>query len=329
MSNKEKQTEKLVISLRENGLHSLWRGIESYGAYDKNQDKLMLKDAIMFLHHGVELLMKEILNKYSLFLIFEDLSKAATRQEEANNQGVGIFYLENPPKTVTYEEAIKRVSAFIKPPELTKDLQKNLATLNQFRNQLEHYAIDVDKEKIVQLLAALQEPILELFDKQIGGVRKDQPAKVSQVWNEVQNSAKFYRDLEKEAFDLITHFKGQRVPGRLFSMEGEFTLPTFINILQNQRISSMHGTSREVDILGEGPDFRWVIEIKSKSRVVQSVIDQVLYSSQTLNAIPWLIIFGELPENVRKLAQVSGVMITGIKEWEELKTLIIGEKQKQ
>jgi len=92
MSKKEKQPEKFVISLRENGLHSLWRGIESYGTYDRNQDKLMLKDAIMFLHHGVELLMKEILIKHSPFLIFEDLRDAATKQKQADELGLGIFF---------------------------------------------------------------------------------------------------------------------------------------------------------------------------------------------------------------------------------------------
>ena len=326
MPKKEKQPEKFAISLRENGLHSLWHGIESYGIYDRTQDKLMLKDAIMFLHHGVELLMKEILTKHSTFLIFEDLRDAATKQKQADDSGIGIFFLDKPPKTVTYEEAIKRVSAFVKPPELTTDLQTNLNKLNQFRNQLEHYAIEADKENIIKLLAALHEPLLELFDNQLGGVREHQPAKVSQLWNKVQNSAKFYSELEREAFDLVTHFKGQKVPGRLFGVEGEFALPTFTDILANQRVS-MQGMFREIDILGEGQGFRWVVEIKGTPRIGQSAIDQVFSLSHALKAKPWLIVFAELPESMRKAAHAYGVLITGIREWKELKGLILAGSQ--
>jgi hypothetical protein len=48
MRDRKKDTEKLSISLKENGLHSLWRGIEAYEEYDKSHETLLLKDAIMF-----------------------------------------------------------------------------------------------------------------------------------------------------------------------------------------------------------------------------------------------------------------------------------------
>lgn len=325
MSTPQKYSEKFIISLQENGLHSLWRGIESYGTYEKTGNKLTLKDAIMFLHHGVELLTKEILIKHSPFLIFEDLRDAATKQKQADDSGVSIFFLEKPPKTVTYDEAIKRVIAFVKPPELTGNLQTNLNKLNQFRNQLEHYAIEADKDEIIQLLAALHEPLLELFDNQIGGVRKHQPVRVAQVWDKVQDSAKFYSELEKKAFDLIVHFKDQKVPGRLFGVEGEFTLPSFTKVLPNQRISAAQGVIREVDILGEGQGFRWVVEIKGTLRLGQRVIDQVHSLGYLLKAQPWLIAFTDLNESIKESARAYGVFITGINEWEELEQLILAQ----
>ena len=156
MSKKEKPSEKFTISLRENGLHSLWRGIEAYGAFDRTQDKLTLKDAIMFLHHGVELLMKEILVKHSPFLISE-------------------------------------------------------------------------------------------------------------------------------------------------------------------------GMLREVDILGEGQGFRWVIEIKGVLRDGQSGIAQVRSLSHALKAQPWLIVFTDLSASTRAAAHAHGVLITGANEWKELKKLILAE----
>ena len=63
--------EKLEISLWENGLHSLWRGLACYAEYRETNDRMLVKDAIMFLHHGIELLMKEILVRHSPYLAYE------------------------------------------------------------------------------------------------------------------------------------------------------------------------------------------------------------------------------------------------------------------
>jgi hypothetical protein len=155
----EKDTFK--ISLKENGLHSLWRGIESFQAYTKTQDKWLLKEAIVFVHQGIELLMKQMLVQHSEYLIFEDIGpETVKKQKQANSQGIGIFYLSSPPKTVTYLDSIGRVEAFVKPPELDEPLITRLHELNRLRNQLEHYAIEADVEQIVRLLGNVREPVL-------------------------------------------------------------------------------------------------------------------------------------------------------------------------
>ena len=96
MSSKQPSSNIFKISLRENGAHSLWRGIESFDEFDNSQNKMMLKDAIMFLHHGVELLMKEVLVSNSPFLIFEDLRSASKKQKQADKLGLGIFSRKSP-----------------------------------------------------------------------------------------------------------------------------------------------------------------------------------------------------------------------------------------
>src|SRR5260370_17722797 len=110
---------------------------------------MFLKDTIMFLHQSIELLMKEMLVQHSPYLIFEELKDIPKKQKEANKKGIGIFFIDNPPKSVTYEAAISRVEAFINPPELDDNLKQNLEKLNRQRNQLKHYAIDGDKQKVV------------------------------------------------------------------------------------------------------------------------------------------------------------------------------------
>jgi hypothetical protein len=321
MTNKVNAVDKFTISLRENGLHSLWRGIELYGIFDKAQDKLILKDAIIFLHHGVELLMKEILVKTSPFLIFEDLRDAAAKQKRADESGLGIFFIDKPPKTVTYEEAIKRVSAFIKPKELNDDLQADLDKLNCIRNQLEHYAIDVDKEDVVRLLAALQGSLLQLFENSLGGVLKNQPVKVSQVWEAVQDSNKQYFELENRVINLVHRFNGQRVPGFLFNFDGEFTLPMFQNVLMDHRVLS-EGKQYRADIYGEGPGVRWVIEVKGNQRASLSTIAQVSSIGNALNAQAWLIVFTDVNDMEKALAKTYGVLITGENEWNELEQML-------
>src|SRR2546430_3981001 len=101
--------DQFKISLRENGEHSLKKSLETYREYEKTQEQMPLKDTIMFLHHGIELLMKEILVRHSPYLIFEKLDDIPSKQIEANKTGKGIFFIDKPPKSVTYEVAIKRV----------------------------------------------------------------------------------------------------------------------------------------------------------------------------------------------------------------------------
>lgn len=321
MTKKKSSSDKLTISLRENGLHSLWRGIDSYGIYDKKHEKLVLKDAIMFLHHGVELLMKEILISHSPFLIFEDLKDAASKQKLANDSGVGIFFLDKPPKTVTYEEAIKRVSAFIQPPELTDELQDDLKELNRFRNQLEHYAIETDKEQVTQLLASLHEPLLELFEKRLGNIRKIQPERVNRVWEEVENKARFYSMAEKEVYELVNRFKGQKVPGRLFNKHGEFTLPKFENIYPNHLIS-VGGIRREFDIFCESENVKWAIEVKGGHIARLESVIKIYHLSRLVQAQAWFVTLGEATDNMRQFSHEKGVMLTSVNEFRELQRIL-------
>ena len=324
MPDPKKTTGKLSISLRENGLHSLSRGIEAYEEYDKSHEKLLLKDAIMFLHHGIELLMKEILVKHSAFLIFEDIRDASRKQKIANTSGLGIFFIEKPPKTVAFDEAISRVDAFIKPAELTDHLQSKLVQLNQLRNQLEHYAFEADVEEVTQLLASLHNPLIQLFEAQLGDIKRLQPPKVVQAWSTVQSAAKFYSELEEDVWKTVQQFKGQVVPGRLFGLEGQVTLPVFTQVLANPRVTTDGGRTVEVDVLCEGEDLRWIIEVKGGSQAHRalSALDQLFYLSSITHAQPWLVIFADASPHFRQEAKQRNIMLTDEQEWQELKSLV-------
>jgi hypothetical protein len=324
MSKKAKGA-KFKIDLRENGLHSWRRGIESYQEYRKTQDKWLLKEAVMFLHHAIELLMKEILVKHSEYLIFEDLSEnTVKKQKRATEKGVGIFYLPKPPRTVTYLDAIDRVEAFVNPPELDEPLITRLKVLNQHRNQLEHYAVDADAATVAQLIANLHKPLVALFEAQLGGVKQEEPADVSKTVDEVQTLVSKYRLLEQEVYALVQRFKGQKIPGRLFGISKEFILPDFskANVTLNYRSAALDGA--EVDVLGESEEARWVIEVKADPgrRALLWALSQIIANSAVLDATAWLIVFADVPDQFKQMATDQDVLITGTSEWEELKQII-------
>src|SRR5258708_33347859 len=97
--------DKFQISLRENGEHAFKRSLETYEEYEKTKDQMLLKDTIMYLHQSIELLMKEMLARHSPYLIFEELKDIPKKQKEANKLGVSIFFIDKPPRSVTYDVA--------------------------------------------------------------------------------------------------------------------------------------------------------------------------------------------------------------------------------
>ena len=312
------------ISLKENGLHSLWRGIESYQKYIRTQDKWLLKEAIMFIHNGIELLMKEMLVRHSEYLIFEDIGpNTVKKQKEANEKGIGIFYLPKPPKTVTYLDAISRVEAFIQPPQLSESLITRLYELNQLRNQLEHYAVEADVDRIIRLLGNIRGPLLDLFEAQLGGVKREEPVRVSKTWADIEHRAHEAMLREKEVADLVRHFQGQEVPGYLFNLEGHIILPAFKRVLHGARIRKLRWV--EIDVFAEADDESWVIEVKTGRMLRMAGLYQVAAVSTALErATPWLVFFGEPHNAAREQAKDLGVLLTGIQEWQELDRLVRG-----
>lgn len=318
---------KFKISLRENGEHSFKRGLESYKDYEKTRDQMFLKDAIMFLHHGIELLMKEFLVRHSPYLIFEDLRDIPKKQKRADELQVGIFFLDPPPKTVTYDVAISRVDAFIKPLELNDELLKNLEELNRLRNQLEHYAIEVDTDKVTRIFATIHNPLLKLFETHIGPLKQLETPSINQTWSTIQDVYQEQQRLNREIISLIKSFNGQKIPGYLLGNESEIILPKFHQILEDRQILE-NGVRIEVDALAEseelsedGQRIRWLVEIKNR-RATSEALHMVVSNSLLAQARPWLVAFGNIPAHMREKAKGLNAMISGATEIQSLKALL-------
>jgi hypothetical protein len=323
LGTSNKNSENFAISLRENGIHSLSRGIEAFVENSKSQEKMLLKEAIMFLHHGVELLMKQILIKSNAFLIFEDLRDAARKQKQADKLGVNIFMLNPPPKTVTFEEAINRVEAFIKPSKFGTNLRDDLVLLNQLRNQLEHYAIEVDKEDVVQLLSALHNPLLDLFDDEIGNIRRGQPFLIERGWDQIEDLARFYSEMEDKVYKVVQLFDNQRIPGHLFNSPQDIILPKFSTI-KTQSLLEIGGNKYRSDILGENDNGIWLVEVKGmvNSNAEKYILEQLTAYRQQPNLQVWLVMFKEISKAFREEARKRNILVTGDPEWKELRIVV-------
>ena len=324
--------DKFQISLRENGEHSFKRSLESYKEYERTNDQMLLKDTIMFLHQSIELLMKEMLVQHSPYLIFEELKDIPKKQKEANKNGIGIFYIDNPPKSVTYEVAIKRVEAFINPPELDDKLIQHLEMLNRLRNQLEHYAINADREEVMQMLEAVHKPILQLFEKHLGTLTQLNTPQINQTWKTITGNVTSYKEKNHEVFLLMQKFNGQKVPGSFFGVEDEVTLPKFDlfyeNYLMPTKFHDLRRVMLEIDIFAEFEQSSvkesvkgWIVETKLGAPASETIY-KVRFRGDRLESIPWLVAFAKIPSLTRVMAKEFGVMVTGIDELEELKKLI-------
>lgn len=181
-------TEKFKISLLDNGIHSFNRGLDKLLQYrnDNNKDDFKLKEAIMFLHHGIELLLKEVLIRNGgEFLIFDDIKPETIKKIiQAKDNNTSVFNLDKPVHTATYLDIIQRVRAFVNTPQLDESLASMLIELNKQRNSIEHYGIDIEKTKVFDnLLLKLYRPISEFFKK--AGIELDRESQ--EKWNKIES----------------------------------------------------------------------------------------------------------------------------------------------
>jgi hypothetical protein len=314
--------EKIRISLQENGVHSFLRAIEVFGEYQKTLDNMLLKDSIVFLHHGIELLMKQLLVNQNEMLIFEDIKDLHKKQKQADKQKVGIFFLEQPPKTVSYDMAIERVDAFVKPEELTEELRKSLGRLNRLRNQIEHYAIEADRDDVEKILVAIHNPLLNLFEARLGSIKNQQTPRIKKIISAISESSEAHAKLEQEVALVMEQFDSQEIPGRLLNTDGNIKPPAFNKVYLEYKLAEVRGA---VDIFAEGQEERWVVEIKGSLTLHHNPYD-VLYvlnmRSRVANAKPWLVVFDEVSSHIKQSAEKRDILITDLAAWHELKSII-------
>lgn len=197
-------TSTFKITLLENGLNSIIKGIEYLNNYESNSKDLFdLKYGITFFHNGVELLLKEILvNKFGNEEIIDKKdSKLSEKYRLANENSISIFDLENPVKTITFTYVLQKIGKQLK---LDNNLKKQLEELQSIRNSLEHYGINKELKKVESLLLKLKFPMIDWLIE--NGVSL--PFSLTQKWNLLQqNILKNVFQLRGSTFIKDVNFK--------------------------------------------------------------------------------------------------------------------------
>ena len=169
----------MQLNLIENGLDSLQKGYIAINEYEKlliqngnRLDKsLLLKSAILQIHHGIEILMKYILLTHSEYLIFSNIDthvKDAYKEKQQKCLS-SVFEASNIDKvhTVTYSEAFERLCS-ICGDDFSKKFKDKINTLNLYRNRLTHSEISIEDGEIILLLNELIDELDIYFFEKIG-----------------------------------------------------------------------------------------------------------------------------------------------------------------
>lgn len=169
----------MKLSLMENGLDSLKKGYKALNTYDELLDankediekSLALKEAILNIHHGIEILMKYLLYKKSEYLVFSNIDDNVKKAYCLKNQNKlsSIFETSVIDKihTVTYSEAFERLTKICN-YEFSKKFSDKIEKLNIYRNRITHSEVTIDDQEIAQLFDGLIDSLDIYFFKYIG-----------------------------------------------------------------------------------------------------------------------------------------------------------------
>lgn len=107
-----------------------------------------LKDAVIFLNHGGELLLKLILQNHSPSLMFEkiDIYLEAKKKLKKTESAKTVFDINKNLKTVSLLEALTRVE-FLCDIEIPDNFRNSILYVNKIRNQFMHYEVELDDKE--------------------------------------------------------------------------------------------------------------------------------------------------------------------------------------
>ena len=149
--NTSNQSEQLQANLLENGLDFLLSAAE---VLNRDGGPRSLKDAVLHLANGIELLVKARLAREHWSLIFSDINKAS--YEELSKADF---------KSVDYPTTTKRLEQIVG-VSIDKSVSTHVNSLRKIRNKLTHFTATLDPAQAKSLLAKSMNFCIEFCEQQ-------------------------------------------------------------------------------------------------------------------------------------------------------------------
>lgn len=188
----------MEFTLLDNGIDSLKKTQDSiirFNELHRPNSYHLLKDAIIYLNHGIEILLKYILSNRNESLIFKDIrlymkAKEQIRHLPIKEKGFGTYLEKNKPtvfdvpkdklqnkilETITLKEAVERIE-FLCDIEITKEFGDSIYLINKYRNDITHHSIKLtseEEDKLIKELRILYVNIVGFFDEHITGIHEE------------------------------------------------------------------------------------------------------------------------------------------------------------
>lgn len=166
----------MKLNYIQNGLDSLQKGYKNLIEYEnltfsENSDNsnrfFYLKDAILFTHHGIEILIKKILHNYNELLLFSQidshLKNAIIEKNKNNLNSVFETKLNHKIHTVNFSESLERLK-IIPNLKLSSNLENKLKDLEMYRNIIMHSEPFINEYLIINTFDDLSDELDVFFE---------------------------------------------------------------------------------------------------------------------------------------------------------------------
>lgn len=148
--------------------------------WEESEDAWLLKEAVIWVHHGIELVLKQLLVQTNEFLVFQDVNKAVERlgilrkKNGMKNAGVlDLFDHDDKVMSVGFSNLIERAAITLSICELEDGglLRSYIDRLTRYRNKIVHFSLELDVMEVSTLLSDLLNPLLSVLSREINDIK--------------------------------------------------------------------------------------------------------------------------------------------------------------
>lgn len=166
----------MKIPLIDNGLDSLTKGYTFLQKYEAMRQEgasdasrfLVLKDAILSMQHGIEILFKFLIKEKNEVLLFSEISPKLKAAYLSRKKGeIAELFEHDGVHTVSFRESVERVNDILG-IEIDERLRRTLLKIEKWRNGIIHSAVVLNENEVSNVLFDVMERLDEFFGASIG-----------------------------------------------------------------------------------------------------------------------------------------------------------------